>query len=212
MRHCVGNGITQLLELGAGLPTAGSVHEVAWTEDPSARVAYVDVEPVAVAYSRDLLGHTDQVTVTQADLRHPRAMLSSPGVADLLDFTRPVAVLLVGVLHFVSDSDQPAQILRTYRDALAPGSVLVVAQSSADYPEHPRLAEAIRAANSHYASTRTPGTLRSRAELIELLDGWELEPPGILDVARWERGRMHADPLGGYGAITRPLPAPVWAR
>ncbi|WP_068799059.1 SAM-dependent methyltransferase [Pseudonocardia sp. HH130630-07] len=212
VRHCVRDlAITQLLDLGSGLPTVGNVHETAWTHNPAARVAYVDIEPVAVTYSRHLLGDTDQVTVTQADLRHPRAVLTSPGVADLLDLTQPVAVLLIGVLHFVSDTDQPAQILRAYRDALAPGSVLVLAQSSTDYPDHPQLAAEIAAANSHYASTRTPGTMRNRAEIHALLTGWDLEPPGLIDVAQWAPGQHHADPLGGYGAITRPLTRPATA-
>lgn len=205
VRHCLSNGITQLLDLGTGLPTVGSVHEVAWSLNLAARIAYVDVEPVAVTYSRQLLGDSEQVTVTQADLRDPATVLASPGVAGLLDFTRPVAVLAIGVLHFVPDADDPTGILRAYSDALAPGSVLVVAQSSSDYPEHPQLAAAVESANALYASTSTPGTLRSRAELTELLADWELEPPGLVDVAQWPTGQHDAEPRGGYAAITRPL-------
>lgn len=205
VRHCTGQGIDQFLDLGSGLPTVGSVHETAWAQIPAARVAYVDSEPVAVHYGRTVLGETDQATVTQADLRHPDRVLAALGVAGLLDFSRPVAVLLIGVLHFVSDAEDPATTLARYRAALAPGSVLVLAQSSSDYPEHPELAEAIRAANDRYADTSTPGHLRSRDELATLLAGWELEEPGLLDVARWPLGQRNEAPLGGYAAITRPL-------
>ncbi len=205
VEHCVERGIGQFLDLGSGLPTSGNVHETAWARNPATRVAYVDVEPVAVAYGRSVVGDTDLVTVTQADLRDPAAVLAAPTVSGLLDLTRPLAVLMIGVLHFVSDADDPAAILAGYRRAMAPGSVLVLAQSSDDYPDHPDLAAAVRAANDEYARTSTPGHLRSRAQLLAILAGWELDGPGLLDVAQWPDGQRDAAPLGGYGAISRPL-------
>lgn len=125
-------------------------------------------------YGRAVLADTGattaagRATVTQADLRHPDQVLAGAEVSGLLDFTRPVAVLLIGVLHFVAEDDDPAAILAGYRAALAPDSILVLAQSSSDYPEHPELAAAVRAANDRYTDTSTPGQLRSRAELAVL--------------------------------------------
>ncbi|MEQ3553799.1 SAM-dependent methyltransferase [Pseudonocardia nematodicida] len=205
VRHCVDSGIDQFLDLGSGLPTVGSVHETAWERNPAARVAYVDAEPVAAAYGRDLLGDTELATVTRADLRRPDDVLAAPGVAGLLDFERPIALMLIGVLHFVSGDDDPAGIIARYTAALAEGSVLILAQSSADHPEHPELARAVTEANARYAGTSTPGYLRSRAEITALFDGWELAEPGLLDVGRWPAEQRDGDPLGGYGGITRPL-------
>lgn len=130
LRHAVeqvlASGVDQFLDLGSGIPTAGNVHEVVRRHGAGARVAYVDDEPVAVAHSAAILVEADDATITKADLRDPDAVLSAPGVAGLLDFDRPVA------------------LLSRYRECLAPGSVLVLSHSSADYPDDSETADAMR--------------------------------------------------------------------
>lgn len=175
-------GISQFLDLGCGVPTVGNVHEVAHGIDPCARVAYVDFEPVAVTHAREIVAGLDTVSVTAADLREPDRVLTSPGVAGLLDFTRPVAVLAVGVLHFVP-GDLSA-IFARYRAALAPGSAVVLSHGSDDWDDA-GLAATARAAAEGYRDSATPVTLRTRAELEALLAGLDLEPPGLVDITAW---------------------------
>ena len=136
VRHCLLDlGITQFLDLGCGIPATGPVHEIAHALAPGARIAYVDHDPVVVAYARDLLVDEPTITVTHADLRDPPAVLSAPGVAGLLDLNEPVAVLMLAVLHFVADADDPAGLVACYRSALASGSALGLTHVALDTDE-----------------------------------------------------------------------------
>ncbi|MGN9808755.1 SAM-dependent methyltransferase [Micromonospora sp. BQ11] len=174
-------GVRQFLDIGSGIPTVGNVHEIAQRATPDARVVYVDVDPVAVAHSRELLDGDDRTTVVQEDLRHAERILAHPEVRRLIDFDQPVAVLVVAVLHFVSDDDRPAELLRTLRTALAPGSWLVLSQASADGRPESERAEAERV----YRRTDNPLWIRSRRELTALFDGFELVEPGVVWVPQW---------------------------
>ncbi|HWN28936.1 MAG TPA: SAM-dependent methyltransferase [Actinomycetospora sp.] len=196
---CLARGIDQFLDLGSGVPTVGNVHEIALARRPDARVAYVDFEPVAVAHARELIEGLDGVTVTRADMRDPDQVLDAPGVRDLLDLTRPVALLTVAVLHFVPDPELPA-ILARYRDALAPGSVHVLTHGSADHDD-PDLAARTRAIQDGYRGSATEVVLRSRAEIAALLGGHELVAPGMVDIVDWPAPDPGARPTGGYAAI-----------
>src|SRR5947208_805756 len=120
VRYLVAQGIEQFLDLGSGIPTTGNVHEVAQAANLRARVVYVDNEPVAVAHSRHLLATNPYATIVDADLRRPSVVMRHHETRRLLDFSRPVAVLMVSVLHFVTDEEDPAGIVAAYRDALAP--------------------------------------------------------------------------------------------
>ncbi|MEV4621877.1 SAM-dependent methyltransferase [Asanoa sp. NPDC049573] len=192
-------GVRQFLDLGAGLPTAGSVSNTAQQLDPSCRVVCVDIDPVAVVHSRALLQDNPLVSVVQADLREPRAVLAAAASSGVgLDVTQPIGLLLVAVLHFVPDADDPAGIVATYRDALAPGSLIAVTHATAD--AQPREAAAHR---QLYRRTATPMTMRTRAEVTALFAGLELIPPGVVDMTHWQ-----PDPdtdqsirLAGYGAM-----------
>lgn len=199
VQWCTAQGIDQFLDLGSGVPTVGNVHEIAQRENPGARVAYVDFEPVAAQHSREITADLPAVSVTQADLRFPHEVLGAPTVSDLLDLSRPVAVLAVAVLHFVQD-DVPA-ILAAYRDALAPGSVLAVNHVSADQDD-PELAARLRAAAEQYRTSATPGTVRTRAEITAFLDGFEIVPPGLVDLVRWP-APTDDEPIGVYAAVGR---------
>ncbi|MET7878249.1 SAM-dependent methyltransferase [Micromonospora profundi] len=174
-------GVRQFLDIGSGIPTVGNVHEIAQRIDPLSRVVYVDVDPVAVAHSREILAGNDLAVVVQEDLRHPERILDHPDVRRLLDLSQPVAVMVVAVLHFIPDTDRPAELLRTLRDALAPGSYLVLSQASDDGRSDDERAEAERV----YQRTDNPLSVRSRAELTALFDGFELVDPGVVWVPQW---------------------------
>lgn len=202
VRFCVTAGISQFLDIGSGIPTVGNVHEVAQAADPSCRVVYVDRDPVAVAHTRRILEGQDLSSVLQADLRRPRQLLDSPRLGRTLDFERPVAVLMVSVLHFVPDSDDPAAIVASFRERLAPGSALVIAHGSSDTADMP--SEHLHTARRMYERAVAPVTLRSRTEVEAFFAGFELVEPGVVWLPRWRPepgGDGQAVPKAGYGGV-----------
>lgn len=182
--YCLDTGIDQFLDLGSGILTVGNVHEIARRRDPTARVAYVDIEPVAVAHSRELVADLPTVTITQADLRDVDAVLKAPGVAGLIDFTRPVAILAVAALHYVSPTDDLVAILDAYRTVITAGSALVFSHGSDDFDD-PVVAQNMRAIAEVMRTSATPGYIRSRAELAAALSDFDLVEPGLVDIQRW---------------------------
>ncbi|TDC64799.1 hypothetical protein E1258_07355 [Micromonospora sp. KC207] len=176
------SGIRQFLDIGSGIPTVGNVHEIAQRIAPEARVVYVDIDPVAVAHSREILSGNDRAAVLQQDLRHPERILAHPEVTRMLDFSQPVAVMIVAVLHFVPDDDRPDEMLRTLRGALAPGSYLVMSQASDDDRHDTGEREQAEAV---YRRTDNPLFIRSRRELAALFDGFTLVDPGVVWVPQW---------------------------
>ena len=130
VRYAADQGVSQFLDVGSGIPTFGNVHEVAQAARPGARVVYVDHDPVAVAHSQAVLEGNDDAGVVAADLRKPQDILSSSEVGRLIDLNRPVALLLVAILHFVDDDDDPHGAVAELREALAPGSLLVLTHAS----------------------------------------------------------------------------------
>jgi SAM-dependent methyltransferase len=203
VRFLAAQGIDQFLDIGSGIPTVGNVHEVAQAADPGARVVYVDTDPVAVAHSRALLADNPRTGVVEADFVDVDAVLDDPVTRGLLDLDRPGAVLVVALLHFVGDERDPAGALGRYRDAMAPGSYLVVSHASADgapqrAPDHQAL----------YRRTATPMTMRSHEQVTALLDGFSLVDPGVVFLPLWRPD----DPDGvvenperftGYAAVGR---------
>jgi hypothetical protein len=175
VRFAVREGVTQFLDIGSGIPTVGNSHEVARQADPAARVVYVDVDPVAVAHSRAILADDDATAVVQADLRDPDRILGDESLRALIDLDRPVAIL-----HFVPDADHPRELIARLRDAVAPGSFVVISHASQD--GQPVLAD------SHqklYARTPTPMSMRSQAEIEKFFDGFELVEPGVVPLQKW---------------------------
>jgi SAM-dependent methyltransferase len=182
VQFLVESGVRQFLDIGSGIPTVGNVHEIAQRVAPESRVVYVDVDPVAVAHSREILSGNDRATVLREDLRNPERILTHPEVTKLLDLTEPVAVMILAVLHFVAPEDRPDEILRTLRGALAPGSYLVMSQASDDgRSESGERAEAERV----YRRTDNQLWIRGRAELTGLFDGFQLVEPGVVWVPQW---------------------------
>lgn len=179
--YLVDQGITQFLDLGSGIPTVGNVHEIAWQANPDCRIVYADIDPVAVAHSRALLRRFDHATAIQADMRRPREILDDTQTREMLDFTRPIAVLMIAVLHFVPDSEDPRGIIGQYLDALVPGSCLAISHASLEGATPLRAEEAIQ----QYRRSVTDFTMRTRAEIIGLFDGVKLVDPGVVYLTEW---------------------------
>jgi hypothetical protein len=200
VRLLAGAGISQFLDLGSGIPTSGNVHEIAQQADPRARVAYVDVDPVAIAHSKAILAGNDQAVIVEADLREPEKILGHDAVGRLIDFSRPVGLIVLAVLQFISDDADPWQIMATLRDALAPGSYLVLGHATDEGSKQ----KVMQAAETVYnRSVTTQIHLRSRAEILRLFDGYDLLEPGLVYTSMW-RPASPADVPGDiaeYGVL-----------
>ncbi len=183
VRYAVEQGITQFLDIGSGIPTFGNVHEVAQSASPGARVVYVDHDPVAVAHSRAVLEGNEDAGIVAADLRKPRDILGSSEVERLLDLDRPVALLLVAILHFVEDADEPYRAVAELRDALAPGSLLIATHAS--YEGIPLRPEQAGGAVGVYKDIRNPLIMRSRDEIARFFEGFDMVEPGLVDMPLW---------------------------
>ncbi|PXX59733.1 S-adenosyl methyltransferase [Nocardia tenerifensis] len=203
VRFLVDAGIHQFLDIGSGIPTVGNVHEVAQAVNPSARVVYVDIDPVAVAHSRAILDGNPAATVVHADICSPDAILSDPEVARLLDFDQPVAVLMLGVLHFVPDDADPAGCVARLRDVVAPGSYLAITHATADgQPDE------VLEAQKLSGRTSTEIVLRGKPEIAEFFHGWTLLDPGLVHLPLWRPENPsdigeHPERSGAYGGVAR---------
>jgi hypothetical protein len=181
VRFAAAQGVSQFLDLGTGLPSQGHVHEVVAEINPDAHVVYVDYDPVVVNHARALLLDSDSVTAVQADIRDPDSILTHPDVTGLIDFSRPVAVLFVAVLHGIPDRDDPAGIARAFAGRLSPGSYLILSHltSEGHSPELVAQKEEV------FARSTAPVLYRSRAEILRMFNGFSLVEPGLTAVTRW---------------------------
>ena len=206
VRYMAEAGIDQFLDLGSGMPTVGNVHEIAQEINPDARIAYVDIDPVATAHGRALLRTNGRTAVIQADLRDPARILTDPILTGLLDLTRPIGLLMIAVLHFLGDDDAPAEVVAAYRAATAPGSHVAITHATSDY--HPQMA---KAAEEVYERASHQMHYRSKREIGALLAGYELVEPGLVDMISWRPDpEQSPDPLdgdvtrySGYAAVGR---------
>ncbi|MEU2296670.1 SAM-dependent methyltransferase [Streptomyces antibioticus] len=183
VRWAAGEGVTQFLDIGSGIPTFGNVHEVAQAARPGARVVYVDHDPVAVAHSEAVLEQNADAGVVAADLRKPQEILDSPQVRALIDLDRPVALLLVAILHFVEDADDPYTAVAELSAALAPGSMLVLTHAS--YEGIPLPTERAGGAVDVYKDIRNPLIMRSRDEIARFFEGYDMVEPGLVPMPEW---------------------------
>ncbi|MGW0763561.1 SAM-dependent methyltransferase [Streptomyces sp. NPDC002814] len=183
VRFAADEGITQFLDIGSGIPTFGNVHEVARAASPGAHVVYVDHDPVAVAHSQAVLEGSTDTDVVAADLRKPQEILAAPQVRRLIDLNRPVALLLVAILHFVEDADDPYGAVAELRDALAPGSLLILTHAS--YEGIPLPAERAEGTVGVYKDIRNPLIMRSRDEIAQFFEGYDMVEPGLVAMPRW---------------------------
>src|ERR1700744_3577988 len=184
VRYLAGEaGISQFLDLGTGLPSANNVHEVAQGVNPEARVVYADNDPIVLAHARALLasGPHGVTAYLDADIRDPEAILAHPVVRDSLDFGLPIALMLVAVLHFLPDEDDPGGIVRTLTDALPPGSYLVASHATAEHNP-----EGLSGAGRAYSRGGLRGAIRTSEEFGDLaFSGLELVDPGVGLVSEW---------------------------
>ena len=178
-------GIDQFLDIGVGLPTQGPVHEVAAEVIPAARVAYVDYDPAVVSHASALLTDTDNAIAVLGDLRRPGELLADPEIRSHLDFGRPVAVLLLAVLHFVSDEDDPAGIIATIRDTVAPGSYLMITHLGTPTQRHVEPQDTVRAM---YERAGQPVFPRTPQDADRILNGFE-----VIDADEVERHALLPD-------------------
>jgi S-adenosyl methyltransferase len=198
-------GIRQFLDIGTGLPAAGSVHEVAQAVTPTARIVYADNDPLVLAHARALLTSAPEgrTAYIDADLRDPAAIVSDPVVRDVLDFSQPVALMLVAILHFIADGERPEEIIATLLGALPPGSYLVASHVT---HEHDR--ERFAAGQETYQSSGVTACARDSGDFAKLaFSGLELVPPGVVLVSDWrpETPGPHPPPgeVGIYGGVAR---------
>ncbi|MGA8458582.1 MAG: SAM-dependent methyltransferase [Streptosporangiaceae bacterium] len=181
VRFLTQSGIRQFLDIGSGIPTEGNVHEVAQQAAPGSRVVYADIDPVAIAHSRALLAGNADASVINGDLREPDKILANEDTWRLTDFSQPVGLLLMLVLHFIPDADDPWRIVATLRDALAPGSYLVIGHATDE--GNPTMAQA--ASKVYNRSVSTQMNLRSHAEIMRFFDGFDLVEPGLVYTPLW---------------------------
>jgi S-adenosyl methyltransferase len=201
-------GIRQFIDLGSGLPTQGNVHEVAQAVAHDARVIYVDNDAMVVTHGRALLAG-DNTDVVEADLREPDLLMGHPEVRELIDFNQPVALLLMAILHFIPDDEDPLGIVARFRDALPAGSYLAISHGTRDIPARPDMSPeemtdmGTRVEQLYQLTTGTLVT-RTRAQIEPFFDGLELLPPGVVEIQRWRpdhhRPRL---PGGFYGGVGR---------
>ncbi len=196
-------GIDQFIDLGSGLPTQENVHQVAQRHSPGAHVAYVDNDPMVLSHGRALLATDDTTRVISADFREPGKVLGDPGLRELIDLSRPVGMMMCGILHHVRDEEGPKRIVADYSGRLPPGSYLFITQLC-------RTGGAGDAALKRISRERRfAGAYRSLREIEEFFAGWELIDPGVTFLPLWhpegtrrdlagleEFERLHAGGLG----------------
>jgi hypothetical protein len=183
-------GISQFIDVGSGLPTVRSTHEVAQEVNPDARVVYVDNDPIVLSHGQALLAMNGNTAVVEADVRDPAAILGAPEIGTLIDFTRPVAVMLVAVLHFVAEPGHPrhvpgdpvpGEIVAAFRDRVVPGSCLVITHITTDGADPGQIA----GMEGLYGGSSSPLIFRSWQQITDLFAGWDLVPPGVVRPWQW---------------------------
>lgn len=193
VRAAAAAGVAQFIDLGAGLPTQGHVHEVARPTRPDARVVYVDIDPIACAQARALLPD-DATAVVNADIRDPQKILGDSQVQQLIDWDQPVALLLISVLHFIADDEGPADIIGAFTRRMTAGSHLALSVGTSNGLE----VDLDKLNNAYRGAGTGEGGLRSREQVEDYFTGFTLLPPGLVDVHDWPTP-----------APVRPTPAPI---
>ena len=197
-------GVRQFLDIGTGLPTANNVHDVAQSIIPQSRIVYVDNDPLVLTHARALLTSSDEgaTAYIDADVRDPEKILADPAVRDTLDWSQPIALQLVAILHFVEDHEDPYGIVSRLVAALPAGSFLVLSHATFDPLDRETIA-AMDAVNAGNTPKFCPRTL---AEVSRFFDGLDLLEPGIVSVSDWRPGpgpRPTPAEATGYGAVAR---------
>jgi SAM-dependent methyltransferase len=172
-------GIRQFIDIGTGLPTQGNVHEIAQRAAPGARVVCVDNDPIVLAHGRALLHGVPNTDIIARDLRQPAAILGDADLRKLIDLSEPAGLLLVAVMHFIDDSDRPAELVRELADGLAPGSYVVLSHATADSRPESAAGEKV------YERATTSIHARTRDEVAAMVAGLDLVEPGLVWGPQW---------------------------
>lgn len=203
VRFLVESGIRQIIDIGTGIPTSPNTHEIAQAAAPDVRVAYIDNDPIVATHAGARLTGAGQTGFFLGDVRQPRTILDHPTIGKLIDLDQPVAVLLVAVLHFIKDEEDPAGIVATLRDALPAGSFLVLSHATADF-HGSSLPEVFKIYEKATATLNT----RPHAEVAGLFDGFDVVEPGVVQIPMWRPDGPDPDPaevrrIGFYGGVGR---------
>ncbi|GLY68165.1 SAM-dependent methyltransferase [Amycolatopsis taiwanensis] len=190
VRRCIDLGVTQFIDIGSGLPTAGNVHDVADAARPErdTRVVYIDNEPIALAHSTLLLAESadpQRHKAIAADLLRPDDLWERVHQTGIINLQQPVAVIINAVLHFVRDTEDPDWVLDYYRQLCPPGSLLVLSQMTNENPRSEDERQALVDLVSYYDSTTNPVQLRTTEEFGRFFGNWEMLPPGLVYAPAW---------------------------
>jgi SAM-dependent methyltransferase len=201
VRAVASSGITQFVDLGSGLPTADNVHQVAQLHRPDARVVYADIDPIVLAHGRALLAENEATAVIQADVRDPRAIRHHPDTERLIDFSRPVGVILSAILHHLNDDEDPIGVVRYWAEQIPSGSYVFISHFRSGHNEETEAAEA------KLLTTFGRGRWRTDEEIRALFGDLELQEPGIVPAALW---RPDSSPEGVDHVGTAERELTVW--
>ncbi|MDG4793599.1 SAM-dependent methyltransferase [Micromonospora sp. WMMD1082] len=177
--------IGQFLDLGSGLPTQGNVHQVATRHDPQARVVYVDNDPIVLAHGRALLAHEGAATVIQADVRSPEVILEGAEVRQFLDFSRPIGLLLFGILHHIGDDEDPKAVAAKLIEALPSGSYVAISHFRDPGERQPDASRKAREVERIFNESLGTGRWRTDEEILSFVEGLEVLEPGLVPLAEW---------------------------
>ncbi|MET7640692.1 SAM-dependent methyltransferase [Streptomyces sp. NPDC005438] len=202
IRHLVESGVRQIIDIGTGIPTSPNTHEVAREADPDVTVIYVDNDPIVATYAGAKLTNSGNAGFVLADVRDPQAILRDSAVTELIDFSQPVAVLLVAVLHFVQDDEDPHGLISALTENLVPGSPLVLTHGTHDVIGE----EGLRYATDAYKKSTANLRLRNHAEISSFFEGFELVEPGVVQLPLWRPEGTPATEedlkrVHGYGGV-----------
>ncbi|MBM9507137.1 SAM-dependent methyltransferase [Actinacidiphila acididurans] len=203
VRYLAHSGIRQIIDIGTGIPTSPNTHEIAHEVSRDVRVAYIDNDPIVARHADARLLGTGNTGFFLGDMRDPSSILEHPTIDRLIDVKEPIALLLVSVLHFVPDDEDPAGMIAAYRDALPAGSLLVLSHATADF--HQDVAADVLEV---YKKATASLTARTHAEVLALFDGFELVEPGLVQVPLWRPdgpapSEEYLRKVGVYGGIGR---------
>ncbi|NUP46755.1 MAG: hypothetical protein HOW97_05495 [Catenulispora sp.] len=181
VRFLLEQGVRQFLDLGSGIPTQENVHQIAQRSAPGTRVVYVDNDASVVAHGRHILRGDPGAAAIQADMRRPDLVLNHPTTQELLDFSQPIGLLMVTVLHFIPDEDEPYAMVAHYRDAVPPGSFVAI--SHATHEAAPSAAAKVE--QLYRSAARTAAHTRSHEEIVRLFAGFDIVEPGVVYLPLW---------------------------
>ncbi|SHN30785.1 SAM-dependent methyltransferase [Actinacidiphila paucisporea] len=205
VRFLAESGVRQFIDIGTGIPTAPNTHQVAQKIAPDARVAYVDNDPIVATYAGAHLLNAGNTGFFLGDVREPQSILQHPTISEMIDFDQPVGLMLMAILHFVTDDEDPMGLVAAYRDALPDGSYLILSHTTGDFHQLDGDAGEARDVYRDKRATATL-TLRSHAEVLRFFDGFDLVDPGLVQPPLWRPdgpvpSEQEISHVGFYGGV-----------